>query len=338
MQSPGVHVAWRERKVWALHGSGVTGCVRTFGTRVRVHPQLHRVQDAARCLELAGGLWGHGTTRWQQHFASGSGAASRPRQRPSLPAPVPFRCPLPLPAPQPTCQKGGEERERGGCRREGSHLGIAAVWEPVGFDVQKGTEGPSVSSLCLSFPTPASTSHVGSPRPSLLHHTAAHLTGRTRARDLEKPAPGIPGRVSHTPQTLGHPCCSSVSQILSPALSWCPVWPPLRAVRRRLMERLWLATNGLARSWGIASVFAAIWNDTLSQEPPSPSPDLPNALARDFKSPSFSRCLGEKRWAGARGTFRECFFLAPEQEKEMNSQLSSCQCQLSPRIPGNGWV
>lgn len=39
-------------------------------------------------------------------------------------------------------------------------------------------------------------------------------------------------------------------------------------------------------------------------------------------------------WRG--GTVRKWFFLPPGQEKEVNSQLSSCWCQLSPRIPGNG--
>lgn len=45
---------------------------------------------------------------------------------------------------------------------------------------------------------------------------------------------------------------------------------------------------------------------------------------------------GKMGWRG--GTFRAWFVLAPEQEKGMNSQLSSRRCQLSPRIPGNGWV
>lgn len=177
-------------------------------------PQPHRVQDAAGSLELPGrggrgggfgdagtaGERGHGTTRWQQHFASVSGACEEEegaaRAIPACPGP------LPLSAVLPTCLKGGEERCLGGSQAQRqSRLGSS------GFDVQKDIKGPSVSTLCLSFPTPAFTSPRGSPRLSLLHHAAAHLTGQTRARDLEKPTPGAPWRVPPPLQTLGQPCC-----------------------------------------------------------------------------------------------------------------------------------
>lgn len=143
---------------------------------------------------------GHGTTRWQQHFASVSGACEEEegaaRAIPACPGP------LPLSALLPTCLKGGEERCLGGSQAQRqSRLGSS------GFDVQKDIKGPSVSTLCLSFPTPAFTSPRGSPRLSLLHHAAAHLTGQTRARDLEKPTPGAPWRVPPPLQTLGQPCC-----------------------------------------------------------------------------------------------------------------------------------
>lgn len=228
------------------------------------HPQPRRVQDAAGRLELAAGTagerGGQGTTRWQQRFASGSGACgggcqpgpgADPRAGPPLPAPAPFPC-------LPRCPPAWKEGRKGspgvaggrGLSSASQHSGTS------GFGVRKDTKGPWVSSLGLSFPTPAFTSPAGSPRPSSLHHTAAQLTGKMRARDLEKPTPDVPWRLSHPPQTLGHPRCPRVPRAPSPAPSWCRIWAPsaLRAVSQRLMERLWLATNGLAKSWGIASV------------------------------------------------------------------------------------
>lgn len=182
------------------------------------------------CLEVSGGVCvslgtrgqqasgGHGTTRWQQHFASGSGVCRSGGGCQAIPA-----CPgpLPLPAPLPTCLKGGEERHPGGRRRERSQLSIPAVRGPAGLVSRRTPKDPR-------FPLCASVSLLLLSRrpwgPHSLHHTAAQLTGKTRARDLEKPTPGIPWRLSPPPQALEHPHCPRVPRDPSPAPSWWQIW------------------------------------------------------------------------------------------------------------------